>query len=617
MSSAPFLRADALIGRLRITGTRGDPVSARLRAARLLDADVFRPPGLPPSAILCIRALRDPLPGQFPMSSSAIRPPGNWSRALASRVETLARYARRPALDSAVDDAPAVLFLDPGELIACLARDWLDGKAISRWWWQHWLRGAGVEAALISLCEQHPIDLPAALDHLARSGDIVPFARRLSPVTIERLIGHLLATFDLPDLRAALTDRAAPPIGESDQMPPAEPQAPWERIAPESADFTLTPASRCLIGIGLTLARAPLIARRPEFAESARRWARHQIAPQSTAAETSHYEHIDPAPPHMDILAAPDRADASSRQMVETLAQPSPDAAKPIATPTEAPDDREAVPPTVSVSESVPSAEASTPLAEAAADLRPASADAIHTAYGGIFYLVNLALYLGLYGDASTPRSAGIHLPLWDLVALVGERWIGDALHADPVWALLARLAGRAETDAPGQDFTTPDRWQIPADWLRAFPEPGIWRWGVSGDRLLIDHPAGFRAVDVPLSKQDTITDLLHHLTEPYREITAFELERAPLVPPASTGLTRWLDWLMSYVDARLKRALNTQEPVGVFLCRYPARIYATGAHLDIVLSLQALPIEIRFAGLDRDPGWIPAAAAIIRFHFE
>jgi len=34
-------------------------------------------------------------------------------------------------------------------------------------------------------------------------------------------------------------------------------------------------------------------------------------------------------------------------------------------------------------------------------------------------------------------------------------------------------------------------------------------------------------------------------------------------------------------------------------------------------LSLTELPLEIRLAGLDRDPGWIPAAGRFLAFHFS
>jgi hypothetical protein len=41
-----------------------------------------------------------------------------------------------------------------------------------------------------------------------------------------------------------------------------------------------------------------------------------------------------------------------------------------------------------------------------------------------------------------------------------------------------------------------------------------------------------------------------------------------------------------------------------------------TATRLDIMLRLDELPIQIRLAGLDRDPGWVPAAGRTIAFHF-
>jgi len=50
---------------------------------------------------------------------------------------------------------------------------------------------------------------------------------------------------------------------------------------------------------------------------------------------------------------------------------------------------------------------------------------------------------------------------------------------------------------------------------------------------------------------------------------------------------------------------------------QHRARILSTATHLDIVFSLADLPIEIRWSGLDRDPGWIPSADRIVMFHYE
>jgi hypothetical protein len=39
-------------------------------------------------------------------------------------------------------------------------------------------------------------------------------------------------------------------------------------------------------------------------------------------------------------------------------------------------------------------------------------------------------------------------------------------------------------------------------------------------------------------------------------------------------------------------------------------------AGVDVHLGLDDLPISLRVAGLDRDPGWIPAAGRSVRLHF-
>src|SRR5262249_6752045 len=83
----------------------------------------------------------------------------------------------------------------------------------------------------------------------------------------------------------------------------------------------------------------------------------------------------------------------------------------------------------------------------------------IETQFGGVFYLLNVALALGLYGDFTQPRAPGIALSPWDWLALVGRAWFGRAFEDDPVWTLLAELAGRPPRQLPGRDFAPPDTW--------------------------------------------------------------------------------------------------------------------------------------------------------------
>jgi hypothetical protein len=208
----------------------------------------------------------------------------------------------------------------------------------------------------------------------------------------------------------------------------------------------------------------------------------------------------------------------------------------------------------------------------------------IETVFGGVFYLVNLGLFLELYGDFTNPLRPGIALPPWDFVALVGRELVGSQLEDDPVWALLADLAGRADGEEPGVGFRPSEQM------LETLVD------------ALVSHP-----LTLSLSREGR-GDLRPTKQEEYEK-----------PEPDDSSLTYWLDWLMSYVRKRLQRALGltAQDDLGSVLCRHRARVTATATHVDVHLSLADLPIAIRLAGLDRDPGWVPAAGRFIAFHFD
>ena len=189
-----------------------------------------------------------------------------------------------------------------------------------------------------------------------------------------------------------------------------------------------------------------------------------------------------------------------------------------------------------------------TPDRQDAVVIEPVPNVSIQTGLGGLFYLVNLGIYLGLYGDFASPLRPGIALSIYDFVALVGQRLVSsiteDELDADrdPVWGFLLRLAGRREDEAPCAE-----------------------------------------GLGAPLDE--------------------------------------WLDGLMPQIRDRLNRALGLtgEDPSELprLLLVHPARVTVSGTHLDVFLSLNDLPISIRLSGLDRNPGWVPAAGRFIAFHFE
>jgi hypothetical protein len=169
--------------------------------------------------------------------------------------------------------------------------------------------------------------------------------------------------------------------------------------------------------------------------------------------------------------------------------------------------------------------------------------DQIHTDWGGSLYLVNVAIALGLYGDFTAPARPGLALPLWDFLALVGERMIGDAFAEDPLPALFASLSGRAENDAPGADFE----------------------------------------------------------------------------PLTGEPMTIWLNRICHEMQERVSVSLGVGNDCDLrkLLLNHHAKIETTSTRVDAYFSLAKHPIELRMAGLDRDPGWVPAGGRSIYFHYD
>ena len=224
-----------------------------------------------------------------------------------------------------------------------------------------------------------------------------------------------------------------------------------------------------------------------------------------------------------------------------------------------------------------------------------AAPETIETAFGGVFFLLNLALYLLIYGDFSQPEEIGLELDIWDFISLISNDLTDGEIAEDPLWPALARLARRSAGQEPGHSFGAPCSWQLPVQWLEPFPEKFDPRPSESQGRLVCVHPAGYVVSDTPAS-----------------------LDRPEEVRPGegADNLKRWVGWMSGYLRARLVRALGREDAVALFF-RQQAQVTLRLTHVDVTFSLNHHPIELRMAGLDRDPGWIPAARCYVAFHFE
>jgi hypothetical protein len=501
--------------------------------------------------------------------------------------------------DTAASDA--VLFTDEAELAACLVRDWLQGRVADRWWWRsvvgdlsptQWLRqnvlarGDVLVPAMALLAERSLA--PAWLARLEDSEAEEAMAMIARSYAVSQAVLQDTPAGPQPrthDNRQELFGIEIEPQGESRS-------AALERLiatVPEVRAPALRPSQRRLLALVLALTRAPSWARSARFALALQALDqaspeeissvqdapamqdlvqhdgdRHDISHEAVrASELSHpvaEAHATAAP-----LVAPDQSNAppagdrspadaaasAGAELVGAIPQARMDdedsassssAAPAIVAPGEIPPVApitvaDMAPVACDTQTKVPSASLvpiRTPMPVPKIDAAPRVA----TRFGGIFYLLNAALALELYGDFTAPQAKNLELSPWDWLALVGRAWFGAELVGDPVWKVLAELAGRAPDDEPERDF----------------------------------HPSS----------------------------------------------EHWLQEHIQLLHRRLALALGAEERVDVpaVVCRYNAGIEATASAVHVHLALGDLSLSIRIAGLDRDPGWIPAAGRSVAFHF-
>ncbi len=662
-----------IIRRLRLRTAGGDSITSRLRIGGLLERLPWQATGLGPSAILCIRSLRDPLPGRLSLSSPHARRMETWETALSQSLRRVACEAARPAGGAVPPTACAVVFADRAELLACLTRDWLTGRVGEGWWWSG-LFGTGFPD-VGSLLVAEPATLPSVIQFLATQGLASDFARRLDDAAASRLstavvevtgltaVARVLAdvvyershgialtesdtNFTVPEVRRTNSEfretagfaaaPETPPVASSLRTPP------WEQIAPEIPLVGLGTAQQIALALPLMIHRTPVFVRSAECARELAAWirSREPLVPNGIAP-THEQRRVTAGSPTERQVAAMDRTpDQTGDQNSldeslgrETTVERANDASRPQSSQVQS------TPATTSVTNAdVPTIASGSPQLETGSRAFDPPG-VFQTELGGLFYLLNLALYLQLYGDFTTPSRPGLALSPWDFVTLVGRELIGLGREKDPVWSLLAQLAGRDAMQPPGWGFQPSGEWRMPIDWLRPWSEQSEWSWECHDDRLRVFVDDRIPILDVarngdPTSQLASELQPYFGIIAPLKEIRrpAGNLASEPIDamqadadsvnqnrPAPDPAVRRWLNWLLPYLRARIARALGIADGFHAarLLCCAPGRVFTTSTCVDVVLSLADLPIEIRCAGLDRDPGWIPAAGRTVAFHFE
>jgi hypothetical protein len=201
----------------------------------------------------------------------------------------------------------------------------------------------------------------------------------------------------------------------------------------------------------------------------------------------------------------------------------------------------------------------------------------VATALGGVLYLINLMRRLDMPACFEDSWGLASQVGPWAVMELLGRALLGPdgvAVAADPLWRALAKLDGRQLDVLPGTEYQNQGRGGLPAGWQ------------------------------------------LPDLTE---EASSWRPAHSPLLAGIDPALEPWLALTIPSIYQRLVQdlALKRMEELPQALLLFEGRLFVSRSHVDLVLAMDQIAIPIRRAGLDANPGWLPAFGRVIAFHFN
>jgi hypothetical protein len=482
---------------------------------------------------------------------------------LAGKLEQLTRGAVYPARQMVPANAEAVVFADRAELLACLAEDLVSGNLALRWWWGLFLGTGDREAEVFKAFYQAPEYIPSTLQTLLIKGHAISIMQRwtleqtraLTVLMVRKFALHACVSI-VEQLGEALeTSAVSTSTSQISQgyFVQASQEAPWQ-IWLGNFIPELAIESELLLGIALSLQCLPAVARSNAFAHAVKQW----ITARKTEIALRHQLPERDKLEKSVLIKSVSNINASTSTgqttcVLNVNAATHPDAG---------------LLPEPAVS--VPQAQRARVVAKPAMTVgtqieKPASYE-----QDKLFNQTSVA-----FGERSvTQQEMLFNRSTAEYGPAVVTEWGGIFYLAN-----LALYLKIFDEDAQK-------------------PQPAFFAFLVKVARDLLHNQ-----IDPQILDKDPIWDFLDGLA----------MAGTDLVTPESHHELR------STIQKRLTHALGIKDAntAALLLLRHHARVHLTPTHIDVVLSLQQIPIVIRLAGLDRDPGWVSAAGRFIAFHFE
>jgi hypothetical protein len=149
----------------------------------------------------------------------------------------------------------------------------------------------------------------------------------------------------------------------------------------------------------------------------------------------------------------------------------------------------------------------------------------------------------------------------------------------------------------------------LTAERLAGQQEASVWHWLLDLYRLFAQRfPALDGCIDPPLLR--FILQQMHPGATPVELPTLSQ--QAMASPPADFAKALFADLHQRFGATSSWRELESSP--GFFAT--PARVLATASHWDIYFPLASVRLEVRLAGWDINPGWLPWLGRVISFHY-
>lgn len=634
---------EAHINLVRVRGQCDDTPGLRSSLSMLLRNGDYRPPGMPPSAILLIRVLHDPLPGKIHLNQG--QAPADWYQAMQQQVDACYRQAVRPAGYPLPSDAESILFMDETELLAYYLWTLTTRQGMDSWWWrilQDQFAGMPwqqVEAVLTRV----PQHSAAIIDHLVLLQVHEACLRMLSPAQALRVVDRMLMQHGLSVDRLIHDSASAsetPGVwvevaAETAHSPSTQPPAvlalfgqTWDEELRAVWPEALHLQGQLLLAVAMTLYRNPSRLHMPAVQRQIARWWR---------AERNRHIGISPVPPSVSVMEM-----KSVPVDARGLAGMSPPAAPVQATPSQPVVDQ-AFGSSASPQQVVPAAVGETPREhpEALDSIAPISGRGISvgpTPFQEVGPAIEDTVNWEVLATPAAETPPVISFPATEAVTL-SEMVPAPLLTADRpgVFTQGVLLEDGIESELCGVFYLVnvmkhlalpqrfEDAWSLASGWgswatldvlgrgvLGAGPVSNVWQdqlWAV------LARLGGYDSSPAPY--QDFRCDAPLSLPESWQVDEAPASPQGDLLAALSADSQRWLAAVLPFVTRRIADVLGCRITAVPELMIRRGQVFVSLSHVDVVLDLQDVTVALRKSGMDVNPGWIPSFGRVIQFHYR